>query len=195
MKFDYVKFEDHLEVLLGLDIIQEWRGLGPGHYRINGELDVWPKNGNYHNLLTNEHGKFTNLEKLLESYQFTDVNSDIRCPYCGKIAAWVPNEQVYGKRYGKSFMCYYCAPCDAYVGCHNNTRKPLGVMANKELRGWRMKAHNMVDPLWKSGRFRRDVVYMRLSQVLGRPVHVGEADIVMCKEIIEKVPEIFRTNN
>jgi hypothetical protein len=191
MKYDYQRFEESLEILLARDVIQEWRGLGPGHYRINGELDVWPKNGNYHNLMTDEHGRFSRLEELLEDYTYGGVYSDVHCPYCGKLAAWIPNEQVYGKRYGKSYMCYYCAPCDAYVGCHNNTRKPLGVMANKELRGWRMQAHKAVDPLWKSGRYKRGVVYAKLSDAFKRPIHIGESDIAICKAVIERVPIIF----
>ena len=55
------------------------------------------------------------------------------CPYCQKEAPWISNEEVYGKRYGKSYMCYYCKDCDAYVGCHDNTKRALGTMANQEL--------------------------------------------------------------
>lgn len=113
------------------------------------------------------------------------------CPYCKKEAPWVSNELRYGKRYGKSHMCYWCKECDAYVGCHNNTRNALGTMANKELRDWRMKAHNAIDPLWKSKKYSRGAVYGRLQDAFGKPVHVGEADVQMCKEIIETVPKIF----
>lgn len=106
------------------------------------------------------------------------------CPYCNKEAPWVSNEQIYGKRYGASYMCYYCKDCDAYVGCHNNTGKPLGTMANKELRTWRMKAHAHIDPIWKSGRLKRGQVYARLRKHFGREIHIGESDIETCKEII-----------
>jgi len=115
----------------------------------------------------------------------------ILCPYCGKEALWVSNEKVYGKRYGKSYMCYYCPTDEAYVGCHNNTRKPLGTMANKELRDWRIKAHAKIDPLWRTGsdktnrNYRRKKLYQRLKELFGHEVHVGESDIEMCKKIIE----------
>lgn len=118
----------------------------------------------------------------------------MNCPYCGKEAPWIPNEQVYGKRYGKSYMCYWCKDCDAYVGCHNNTRKALGTMANKELREWRQKAHALVDPLWKSKTYKRSIVYLRLSEAFGKQIHIGESDIEQCQEIIKTVPLIFNLN-
>ena len=110
------------------------------------------------------------------------------CPYCNKEAPWVPNEVRYGKRYGKSYMCYYCKNCDAYVGCHNNTRTPLGTMANRELVVWRQRAHAAIDPFWKpdspTKSMGRSQMYNRLKQMLGREIHVGESDIEQCKSII-----------
>lgn len=109
----------------------------------------------------------------------------MRCPYCNKQSEWIPNEKIYGKRYGKSYMCYYCVYCGAYVGCHNNTKQPLGTMANAELRTWRIKAHDSIDCYWKSGKMRRQEVYSRLKELLGKEIHIGEADIEMCKKIID----------
>ncbi len=49
------------------------------------------------------------------------------CPYCQKQAPWVSNELVYGKRHGKSYMCYWCKRCDAYVdSVYKNLSKHLG---------------------------------------------------------------------
>ncbi len=107
------------------------------------------------------------------------------CPYCKKEAIWSENKIIYGRNYGISYMCYYCKPCDAYVGCHNNTRKPLGTMANKELRGWRKKAHAVIDPLWKTNGMKRKEVYAMLKNKFGKDIHIGEADIGLCKEIIK----------
>lgn len=113
------------------------------------------------------------------------------CPYCNKEAFWCDNVVVYGKRYGKSYMCYYCAPCDAYVGCHNNTREPLGTMANKELRNQRMKCHKVVDALWKPNKNQRKNVYRRLAHWFGRPIHIGESDMDQCRQILEQFSLIF----
>src|SRR3990167_11355804 len=107
------------------------------------------------------------------------------CPYCKNEAKWCENKEKYGKNYGKSYMCYYCRDCDAYVGCHNNTEEPLGSMANKELRGWRMKAHDAIDPLWKSGKYARRQIYHRMQLYFRKEVHIGESDIKMCKKIIK----------
>ena len=106
------------------------------------------------------------------------------CPYCQKEAPWVENKAIYGRNYGKSFMCYYCKPCDAYVGCHQNSKTPLGTMANKELRAWRIRAHDHIDPLWKTGRMKRKEVYAFLKEKLGVQVHVAESDLEMCKRIL-----------
>lgn len=58
-------------------------------------------------------------------------------------------------------------------------------MANKELRGWRVKAHNVIDPLWKSLGWKRNEVYEMLRKHFGRTIHIGESDIETCKKIIE----------
>lgn len=106
------------------------------------------------------------------------------CPYCNQLALWCENKVVYGCNYGKSYMCYYCADCKAYVGCHLNTRQPLGTMANRETRQWRIATHSLLDPLWQSGQYERREVYKLLRARLGREVHVGESNIAQCKEII-----------
>lgn len=105
------------------------------------------------------------------------------CPYCNKEAKWCENKEIYGKNYGKSFMCYYCKDCNAYVGCHQNTKTPLGTMANAGLREWRKKAHNVIDPLWKNGDWKRKVVYSKLKAMYGRQIHIGESDIKLCRDI------------
>ncbi len=108
------------------------------------------------------------------------------CPYCNKQAPWVENKVKYGKNYGNSYMCYFCKPCDSYVGCHQNTRRPLGTMANAELRKWRMEAHKVIDSRWKSGEMGRKEMYKMLDQMMGKVMHIGESTVEECKEIISK---------
>ena len=109
----------------------------------------------------------------------------MKCPYCNNEAQWTENKEIYGKNYGRSYMVYLCKPCDAYVGCHNNTRKPLGTMANKETRLWRNKAHVVFDPMWKMGVLSRDEAYKRLSKKMGKETHIAESDVETCKKIVE----------
>lgn len=115
-----------------------------------------------------------------------------KCPKCKKDGEWVDNIEVYGRRYGKSYMCYYCRDCDTYVGCHNNTRNPLGEMADKETREARKKAHEVIDPLWRSGRYSRKLVYERLSEAFGHDVHIAQADKDYCEEVIKTANLIFK---
>lgn len=109
----------------------------------------------------------------------------MNCNYCSNQAEWVENKEIYGRNYGKSIMVWLCRKCNAYVGCHNNTRKPLGTMANKELREWRIKVHALFDPLWKTGKMRREKAYGILRSYFGYEVHIGESDIEMCKKIVK----------
>lgn len=113
----------------------------------------------------------------------------VKCPYCSKPAAWCENKEIYGKNYGKSYMCWLCKDCNAYVGCHNNSKKPLGTIANKELREWRKKVHERIDPLWKQGNISRKDLYKDLNRTFSRDFHVGGADIEECKKVLELYPE------
>ncbi len=118
------------------------------------------------------------------------------CPYCNQPARFVDNAEIYnGRRYGKSYMMWWCLPCDALVGTHqNDPKRPLGTMANKELRQWRRKAHATIDPIWKDGEMSRGRVYEILSTELGKQVHVGESDIDMCQKIIDVAIKNFTTD-
>ena len=109
------------------------------------------------------------------------------CDYCGERAKFVYRKIVYGKSYGK---IYLCRKCMAYVGVHKGTDKPLGRLANAELRYWKKAAHAAFDPLWKYGRFRgyRNAAYSWLADRMGLPVektHIGMFDVAQCKKAIQ----------
>ncbi|MCY7484311.1 zinc-finger-containing protein [Paenibacillus alvei] len=109
----------------------------------------------------------------------------IICPYCNGQTEFVDSVRVYGKSYG---MIYLCSPCDAYVGVHRGTDKPLGRLANKQLREYKKAAHAAFDPLWKSGEFYRQQAYAWLSKQMGLPryqTHIGMFDVEQCKRVIE----------
>lgn len=108
----------------------------------------------------------------------------VTCPYCGRPAEWVPNAEVYGRPYGASYMIWLCRPCEAWVGCHKNTREPKGTLAKKELRDLRIAAHDHIDPLWRDGRYQRRQVYAALNRWFGQIIHIGESDEDMCKRIL-----------
>lgn len=114
---------------------------------------------------------------------------EVICPYCNKPAVYCNNSEVYGRQCGKSYMCYFCRDCNAYVGTHNNTYAPLGTMANRELRQMRINTHRAIDGYWKSGLCTRDKIYKLLHQIFEKPVHVGSSDMDMCRQIIKATQE------
>lgn len=71
----------------------------------------------------------------------------VLCDYCGRPAEFLPSSaRLYGGRdYGPA---YRCDPCDAHVGVHKGTTKPLGRLANAELRALKREVHRLFDPLW-----------------------------------------------
>lgn len=111
----------------------------------------------------------------------------VYCDYCGRETEYVDSKVIYGKSYGKIYLCRNCM---AYVGVHKGTDKPLGRLANAELRNWKKAAHAVFDPLWKYGRFRghRNAAYGWLAQKMGLPVektHIGMFDVGQCRKAIE----------
>ncbi len=119
--------------------------------------------------------------------------SHVDCPYCEKRAEFVDSAEVYnGKSYG---MIYLCRPCQAWVGCHRRTGKPLGTIANASLRRARMQAHREFDELWKEDRGkrqrkgrRRTGWYEWLAWKMDMPVsecHIGSMNEKQCARVVE----------
>lgn len=109
------------------------------------------------------------------------------CDYCGRPARFCDSKIVYGRSYG---MIYYCGHCNAYIGVHKGTDKPLGRLANAELRYWKKQAHAAFDPLWQRGSFRgrRNAAYDWLAQKMDLPVeetHIGMFDVGQCRRAIQ----------
>lgn len=108
----------------------------------------------------------------------------ITCPYCGKDAPWFhTSTHVYGRDFGP---IYHCIPCDARVSCHKDRPgKPMGTLANAELRELRQKAHAAFDPIWLGKLMKRRAAYRWLARALGEnEVHIGESDESRCRAII-----------
>ena len=117
----------------------------------------------------------------------------MKCQHCGRDAEWVENKEVYGRNYGNSYMIWLCRPCDAFVGCHQNTKQPKGrFLAKADLREARKKAHAVIDPLWQSGKYKRKTVYIRLNEAFGKVVDVAATETPEeCEEIIKTAQLIF----
>lgn len=116
------------------------------------------------------------------------------CPYCLMLSVLVGGDVIYPHRpdlFQKRF--YYCRKCDAWVGCHNGTDVPLGRLANKELRTWKMKAHSAFDPLWKEKKMNRNDAYKLLQRIMAMSqdeAHIGLFSVEQCQLLIQKISEL-----
>ena len=107
---------------------------------------------------------------------------------CGKKCEWVENKEVYGRNYGKSYMIWLCRPCDAYVGCHRNTKKPLGTLANRYLRQQRRTVKNVfiqhfMNGDWSNKKGKKEG-YAWLANLFGKEFHFGSSTAEELEKIL-----------
>jgi hypothetical protein len=117
-----------------------------------------------------------------------------RCPYCDSDPIlYRLGEQgyPYGKDYGPVWTC---VPCGAWVGCHPGMDKPLGRLADTELRRAKMRAHVFFDPIWQEEIKRthctkshaRRKAYEWLSVQMDIPsAHIGNMDVDECRKVVQ----------
>lgn len=127
-----------------------------------------------------------------------DGGKKIICPYCHSVAKLTDSVIIYKRSYGNVWICTNYPDCDAYVGTHKfDNRTPLGRLANAELREWKKKAHEAFDPLWRSGKMKRNKAYELMQMLMGltkEQAHIGELDVIQCKILIEKLKQHETTN-
>lgn len=117
--------------------------------------------------------------------------SEVFCSYCGEVAELVKGDVIYPHREDLAHLKFWqCAPCDAYVGTHKNSKdhKPLGRLADRELRMWKQNAHALFDPIWKSAEMGRRAAYTWLSDQMQLPyykTHIGMFDVDQCKQVVD----------
>ena len=70
-----------------------------------------------------------------------------------------------------------CDKCGNFVGCHHKTKnrtRPLGVIPTKQIKEARKHIHDLLDPIWKSGKMKRKELYDKISKELGWEFHTAE---------------------
>lgn len=114
-----------------------------------------------------------------------------KCPYCGAKVELKSAYDIYhtnkSKDYGLVYVCSNYPICDSYVGCHKNSDRPLGRLANPRLRSLKSEAHKQFDKLWKKKIMSRREAYKWLSVALDIPIeecHIGMFDVNMCKKVV-----------
>jgi DNA-directed RNA polymerase subunit RPC12/RpoP len=106
------------------------------------------------------------------------------CEYCGGKVILTDSAVVYGRSYGD---IYLCTNCNAYVGVHKGTKKPLGTLANTVLRLKRKETHEAFDALWKKEGLTRSEAYAWLERRMNLPkhlAHIGRFNVEQCDRAI-----------
>lgn len=114
------------------------------------------------------------------------------CRYCGGVIRLVPARKIYGASTDRLGLAgeniYLCQNCNARVGCHKGTNRPLGNVANEVLRLKRRETHQVFDNFWQSSGKSRTQAYkwlagqMRLSE---KDAHIGGFEMDQCQQVID----------
>jgi hypothetical protein len=113
------------------------------------------------------------------------MHREIYCCGCSKDvqARLTDGAEIYPHRpdlFWKNF--WICDTCKNSVGCHNETddpRRPLGIIATREIKAIRQRIHAILDPIWKTGapplrkKYRRKL-YAKISEQIGYDYHTAE---------------------
>lgn len=121
----------------------------------------------------------------------------MRCPYCGSPVVYRTADGIYhdNKNNTMLYVCSNYPKCDAYVRANPQTNRPMGTLANGELRALRTKAHHYFDRLYKEGYMSRNDAYNWLADFMGVPhgeAHIGYWGEYYCNQVIERCKELIK---
>src|SRR4051812_39718691 len=108
------------------------------------------------------------------------MRKTIYCCGCSQdvIARLTDGQEIYPHRSDLGHLPFWrCDTCGNHVGCHHQTSdrtRPLGVIPTPEIREARKHIHAILDPLWKSGQWKRGDIYAKLHETIGHPYHTAE---------------------
>ena len=114
------------------------------------------------------------------------------CRYCGGVIRLMPARKIYGASTDRlglaSENIYLCQNCNARVGCHKGTNRPLGNVANEVLRLKRRETHQVFDQYWQSSGLSRTKAYKWLAGQMNLPeknAHIGGFEMDQCQQVID----------
>jgi len=117
------------------------------------------------------------------------------CKYCDRQAVLRMGCEVYHGRPDLARKLFWvCTPCGARVGCHPGTDKPLGDLADANLRDARAAAHRALDRVWGDGSMTRGQAYRWLAgaiKVKPSRCHIGQFDESQCSAVVKAVRELL----
>ena len=92
------------------------------------------------------------------------MRETLYCPYCKRPGVLRPAAYVYGdnnldpEKY--LYVCSGYPSCDSYIGAHKKSMRPMGTMADSNLRNKRIEAHRALDAIWKNGYMTKHSTYI-----------------------------------
>lgn len=116
---------------------------------------------------------------------------DVTCPYCGAKAVLRPANTIYGKNRKSNgehmYVCKNFPACDAYVTAHHASKKPMGSLANGDLRHKRKIAHIELNKFQHSSGMTKWAVYVWLATKMGlssEETHIGKFSENQCEQAV-----------
>ena len=93
-----------------------------------------------------------------------------------------------------NLIFYQCPTCKNYVGCHKDSKIPLGVIPTKEMKKARTIIHSLIDPLWQNGKVKRGRLYGLIARELGiKEYHTGwTRSIEQCRDVYKAVAKVVK---
>lgn len=136
------------------------------------------------------------------------ISQGLTCPYCLCASKLTNAAEVYDVATRPGDVMYACFDCRAWVGCHANTSRALGSLADDNTRRARLTAHNHFDVLWlppKTGGYihqskeqsqrLRVLAYRWLSAAMGLPeelTHIGMFTEAQCLQVVDLCRRYFK---
>lgn len=86
--------------------------------------------------------------------------------------------------------------CDSYIGAHKKSMRPMGTMADSNLRNKRIEAHRALDAIWKNGYMTKHSTYIWLQNRLNlreKDTHIGKFSYYLCEQTIRECTDYIKS--
>lgn len=94
------------------------------------------------------------------------------------------------------YVCSGYPSCDSYIGAHKKSMRPMGTMADSDLRNKRIEAHRALDAIWKNGYMTKHSTYIWLQNRLNlreKDTHIGKFSYYLCEQTIRECTDYIKS--
>lgn len=129
----------------------------------------------------------------------------MRCPYCGSPVKMVPESEMNFRFHAKGpakreffWVCSRYPECDSYIAADNYTKKPIGLMANAELRHMRMMIHYwqvllVRNRIYTKGTF-ASMMASQVNERDPRRIHTSDFTRFQAETILNYMKNLYEVN-